>query len=51
MKLLIREAINMGYNPKSIIYIALDNEDLRHIIKEMSLRRILRHIITLDSYG
>ncbi len=53
MKLLIREAIRIGYNPKSITYITLDNEDLRRIIKEKGLRKILRHIITgsLNQYG
>ncbi len=39
MKLLIREAIRIGYNPKSITYITLDNEDLRRIIKEKGLRK------------
>ena len=53
MKLLIREAIRIGYNPKSITYITLDNEDLRHLVKEKGLRKILRHIITesLNQYG
>lgn len=53
MKLLIHEAIRIGYNPKSITYITLDNEDLRHIINERGLRRILRYIITesLNRHG
>ena len=46
MKLVVLEAIRMGYNPRSITYITLDNEDLRRIIRENGLRKVLRYIIT-----
>jgi len=53
MKLLIREAINIGYNPKSITYVTLDSENLRRVVKEKGLAEILRNIIkeSLNQYG
>ncbi len=47
MKLLIKDAIEMGLDPRSIVYISLDNVDLKEAIErgDISLRRMLRKLI------
>ncbi len=55
MKLLIKDAIELGLNPKSIVYISLDNVDLKEAVEKgrISLRKMLRELIMkrLEKYG
>ena len=55
MKLLVRDAIDAGIHPEAIVYITLDNVDLKEAIEKgtISLRKLLRDIIKdrIEKYG
>ncbi len=55
MKLLVKDAIDAGMHPKAIVYITLDNVDLKEAIEKgiISLRKLLRDIIKsrTEKYG
>ena len=55
MKLLIKDAIDNGLNPRAIVYLTLDNVELMEAIEKgvVSLRGLLRELISgrLKQYG